>query len=302
MVSPLIRMPNGSKHSGISGIPTQLLVLHSGETPLRGGYAQSITNWANTSNAEASWHWFVDPIAIVSMVDPIYAAWHASEANPMSEGFEQSGYARFSRNEWTTAEGMKQIDNLGWLMAQRALANGIPMRWLTTDEVEAVTKRGNRSIRGFCLHRQIDPETRTDPGDNYPFDLLTARVNSYMAGQTPADPQEEYDMAAPTADEIASAFLNKAAWTGGPTVSTFYKAQYEHNFVGGKSMPEGVSLKDFVAYRLPGHIAAALAPALAKISGGTSVSKEEVTRIIEDAFEESVGKLKATVTVGAELD
>jgi len=180
MVAPIINMPNTTKHSGVSGIPTQLLVLHSGESPLRGGYAQSLTNWANTTAVEASWHWFVDPIAIVSMVDPMCAAWHASEANPMSEGFEQSGYARFSRAEWLTAEGMKQIDNLAWLMAARAKANGIPMKWLTTAEVEAVTHGGNRSIKGFCLHRQIDPDTRTDPGDNYPFDVLTARINAYM--------------------------------------------------------------------------------------------------------------------------
>jgi LysM repeat protein len=122
----------------------------------------------------------VDPIAIVSHIDPNYAAWHASEANPMSEGFEQAGYARFSRAEWTTAEGLKQLDNLAWIMAQRAKACGIPPVWLSTDQVTAVTTRGNRSIKGFCLHRQIDPETRTDPGNGYPYDLLLAKVKTYM--------------------------------------------------------------------------------------------------------------------------
>jgi N-acetylmuramoyl-L-alanine amidase len=184
MVSPIITMLNTEKHSGVSGIATQLLVLHSGECPLRGGYAQSLTNWGNTplsqGGPEASWHWFVDPIAIVSMVPAQYAAWHASEANPMSEGFEQAGYARFSRSEWTTPEGMKQLDNLAWLMAQRCVANNIPPVWLTTDQIEAVTKRGNRSIRGLCTHRQIDPETRTDPGDGYPYDQLLAQIRYYM--------------------------------------------------------------------------------------------------------------------------
>jgi hypothetical protein len=184
MVAPIISMPNTEKNSGVSGIPTQLLVLHSGECPLRGGYAQSLTQWANVpldqGGPEASWHWFVDPIAIVSMVDPMLAAWHASEANPMSEGFEQGGYARFTRAEWLTAEGAKQMDNVAWLMAQRAKANDIPAVWLTTDQVTAVTTYGNRSIKGFCLHRQIDPETRTDPGDGYPYDLLMAKVRAYM--------------------------------------------------------------------------------------------------------------------------
>lgn len=184
MVSPIINMPNTVKHNGISGIPTQLLVLHSGESPLRGGYAQSLTNWANTpvsaGGPYASWHWFVDPIAIVSMVPPQYAAWHASEANPMSEGFEQSGYARFSRAEWLTAEGLKQVDNLAWLMAQRAKANGIPMRWLTTAQVTAITSGRDRKTKGFCTHAQIDPDTRYDPGTGYPYDLLTAKINAYL--------------------------------------------------------------------------------------------------------------------------
>jgi hypothetical protein len=198
MVSPIIEMTNTEKQSGISGIPTQLLVLHSGECPLRGGYAQSLTNWANIPLAqggpEASWHWFVDPIAIVSMVPAWLAAWHASEANPMSEGFEQAGYARFSRAEWLTPEGVKQMDNLAWLMAQRAKANNIEPRWLSTAEVEAVTKHGNRTITGFCTHRQIDPETRTDPGNGYPYELLMAQVRNYMGGITPQGNTEE-DMA-----------------------------------------------------------------------------------------------------------
>ncbi|AZS11721.1 endolysin [Arthrobacter phage Maja] len=186
MVSPIIKMPNTEKQSGISGIPTQLLVLHSGECPLRGGYAQSLTTWANVplrqGGPEASWHWFVDPIAIVSMVDPQYAAWHASEANPMSEGFEQGGYARFTRAEWLTPEGVKQMDNLAWLMAQRAKANNIPAVWLSTDQITRVTTYGDRATKGFATHRQIDPETRTDPGDGYPYDLLMAKVKAYMSG------------------------------------------------------------------------------------------------------------------------
>lgn len=188
----IINMLNLEKHSGISGIPTQLLVLHSGETPLRGGFAQSVTKWANVplslGGPEASWHWFVDPLCIVSMVPPQYAAWHASEANPMSEGFEQSGYARFTRAEWLTPDGLKQIDILGWLMAERAKANGIPMVWLTTAQVTAITSGRDRVTKGFCTHRQIDPETRYDPGDGYPFDVLTAKVKHYL------NPTKEVDV------------------------------------------------------------------------------------------------------------
>jgi outer membrane murein-binding lipoprotein Lpp len=208
MVAPLISMPNTVKHSGISGIPTQLMVLHSGESPLRGGYAQSLTNWANVPEAQggpqASWHWFVDPIAIVSMVDPNYAAWHASEANPLSEGFEQAGYARFSAAEWVTPKGLKQLENLAWIMAQRALVNGIPPVWLTTGEVEAVTHRGNRSIKGFCIHAQIDPDMRTDPGQNYPYDQLMNRIKHHMGASSVAPPAAPVAAPEKEWDEMAS--------------------------------------------------------------------------------------------------
>lgn len=44
----------------------------------------------------------------------------------------------------------------------------------------AVTTLGNRTIKGFCCHRQIDPETRTDPGNGYPYDLLMQKIRAYM--------------------------------------------------------------------------------------------------------------------------
>lgn len=174
------------KYFPVSGIPTQLLVLHSGECPLAGGYAKSLTLWAATVyplDPIASWQWFIDPLHIVAFIPPELGAWHASEANNLSEGFEQAGYARYTREQWLTPDGRTQMESLAWLMAQRALANSIPARWLTTAEVTAATN-GNRSIKGLCFHRQIDPETRTDPGNGYPADLLLERIKFYMSGGT----------------------------------------------------------------------------------------------------------------------
>lgn len=173
-----------NKHSGISGLPTQLLVLHSAECPLRGGFAQSLTEWAITSAVIASWQRFIDPIARVYMIDDQYAAWHASEANPMSIGWEQAGYARFTFVDWTTPDGMLQMESLAYDMAQVALRDGIPPVWLTTEQVTAITTYGDRTTKGFCCHRQIDPESRTDPGNGYPYDLLMQKIRAYMGSGT----------------------------------------------------------------------------------------------------------------------
>lgn len=172
------------KYFAESGIPTQLLVLHSGECPLQGGYARSLTLWAATVYPQspiASWTWFIDPLEMVAFIPPNLGAWHASEANVLSEGFEQAGYARYTRAEWLTPDGLIQLESLAFYMAQRAVANGIPARWLTDAEVTAATN-GDRSIKGLCFHRQIDPETRTDPGNGYPADLLLERIRYYMTG------------------------------------------------------------------------------------------------------------------------
>ena len=205
MVAPVVDWRGRTnKHSGVSGIATQLLVLHSAESPLRGGYAQSLSQWCiDNPGIISSWQRFVDPIARVRLIDDQYAAWHASYANPMSIGWEQAGYARFTRDEWTTPEGMKQLDNLAFDMAEVALAEGIPLVWLTTEQVEAIVYGGNRTLRGFCIHAQVDPATRYDPGTAYPYDLLTEKIGQYMGVPSMALPQapeeliiEEIDMTA----------------------------------------------------------------------------------------------------------
>lgn len=202
-----------NKHSGVSGLRTQLLVLHSAECPLRGGYAQSLTEWAITSAVIASWQRFVDPIARVYMIDDNYAAWHASEANPMSIGWEQAGYARFSRAEWTTPDGMLQMESLAYDMAQVALRDGINPAWLTTAQVTAITSGRDTTTTGFCAHRQIDPESRTDPGNGYPYDLLMQKICGYMGAgtitshstTTPTASQED-DLTPDEAHQLARVF------------------------------------------------------------------------------------------------
>ena len=202
------------KYFGVSGIPTQLLVLHSAECPLRGGFAQSLTEWAATIYPQspiASWQRFVDPFVRLRFIPDHLGAWHASEANVNSIGWEQAGYARFSRAEWLTPDGKTQMESLAFDMAEVALREGIPARWLTDAEVVAATHGGNRSVKGFCTHRQIDPDTRTDPGNGYPYDLLMERIRFYMDNGTTS---EEDDM--PTAAEVAQAVLDFGVKQEGP--------------------------------------------------------------------------------------
>lgn len=295
MAYDITYMPNVQKHSGISGLPTQLLVNHSGECPLRGGYAQSLTNWANTTAVEASWHWFSDPIAIVAMVDPRYAAWHASEANPLSEGFEQAGYARYTREEWLTADGRESIDNHAWILVQRMKANDIPHKWLTTREVEQVTKYGNRSIKGLCNHRQIDPETRTDPGDNYPFDVLDERIAYHLHGAP--EQKDWFDMADENTliaairkciPEIADAVLDEGiqdAASGALTSPRRKFAWLKHEQSLASNQVAALTAK-----------VDALTSLTVQLQDTKGLTKEEATAVLENAVAESLGSYQLSLT------
>lgn len=178
------------KHSG-KRAHTQMLIVHSIESPLVAGYAVSMAhNWlgkrfdATGRLIEASSNVIVSPDTLVRSVHKDYAAWHASWANVLSVGYEQAGYAAFAREQWLTPGGRDQIDRLAREMAQDAQHYGIPLRWLTAAEVNAIAN-GDRTIKGLVTHAVIDPGNRTDPGSQYPYDVLLDRIKSYAGGAAP---------------------------------------------------------------------------------------------------------------------
>jgi hypothetical protein len=139
------------KTSSLLKTGVQLWVIHTAECPLQVGYARSLTQWAYRSGyPEVSWHRFVDPDTVAFWIAAHKAgAWHATWANPVSIGYEQSGYARYTRTEWLVPTGQRQID----ILAQVIVADKIPadaVRWLTDAEVAQI-KAGNRTIKGLSL-------------------------------------------------------------------------------------------------------------------------------------------------------
>lgn len=193
MVAPVINMPNTIKAFPESGRPTQLFVQHSAECPLAAGYARSLTNWANTSNVEASWHSFVGPDERVRMVPWNLGAWTQAPANGYGIGMEVAGYAAYTKAQWLTDAGRVQLENLAheWVYywrIEKSLGNEIPLRWLSANEVQAVIN-GNRTIKGFCTHGQVAPASRWDPGPNFPYVELMARIKALIAPAPPVPPK-----------------------------------------------------------------------------------------------------------------
>ena len=179
----IVNMPS-PKHSG-RRVRTQLGVLHSAECPLKRGYPMSLTQWTIDTAVQASWQEFVGPGVVVQSVHSDYIAWHASVANWISWGTEQTGYAAYSRAQWLTKDGRDQLERLAMQWAGDAKYFGWKLedlRWLPTSTVRAIVAGQDTHTKGFCTHAQVDPASRSDPGPNYPYDLLLNRVRFHFTG------------------------------------------------------------------------------------------------------------------------
>lgn len=179
ITAKVVQFPNSPNDKSGTLRRTQLWVIHTAECPLKIGYAESMTEWADgdSYSPRVSWRAFIDPATVALFIPRNEAAWHATWANPISMGYEQSGYARFSRAEWLGPVGLAQIS----LLAQQLVKDGIPaaaVKRLSNSEVNAV-KAGNTTITGLCSHAQINPDTRTDPGAGYPWDVLIDFVKQF---------------------------------------------------------------------------------------------------------------------------
>jgi hypothetical protein len=170
-------------------------VVHDAETPIADSYALSIGRYfADGPPAGTSAHRMIGPLTVVRMLDPDVIGYHVGpNGNRGTIGYEQCGYARFSRDEWTTTGGRSQIRTLAGEIVRDAEAAGIPNRKLTNSQLAAWSANGRRlADGGRSTHNQVHVvlagTTHTDPDPNFPHDMLEAEIAAAWAGTTPEDP------------------------------------------------------------------------------------------------------------------
>ena len=306
------------KHSG-KRVHTQMLVVHSIESPLANGYAVSMANnwlgkWyqADGSLIEASSNVIVSPDTLVRSVHTDYAAWHASWANSLSIGYEQAGYAAFTRAQWLTELGKTQIDRLAREMALDAETYGIPLVWLTRAQVNAISA-GNRTIKGLVTHAVIDPANRTDPGSSsYPYDVLLASIRKYAGGTTgqsgtitPIDtapiPEEGFLMALTEQQQkdiywilcTNSGREYLAELVGGRAASKTLNTPIKSGGRGAELVAE-TSLASSVRWKDDHTLQ--LLDAIAAIANRDGATVAEIQAALKDTLAESVVKVEVSVT------
>lgn len=197
MISSLVTARStGSNHGGPfrQGQP-RLIVVHCTESPLKRGQAAFRMDLL-AGRTDASAHYLVDPGTVAGGVDEDLIAWGAGSVNPAAIHVEFVGYARYTRAEWTTPDGLAMLRLGGRLIADIASRRSIPLRWLRDTELKSAW-RGN-GLGGLTTHAQcttvIGGTTHHDPGAGFPLDLLL----DYAQGDD--------DM--PTAREIADTLLD----------------------------------------------------------------------------------------------
>lgn len=206
---------NSSSRNGANVI---WLAVHTTEGIMRATALRDWTTWAGSSHASSD-----ETGALLTPDDGFVpydrAAWTLRNGNPLSENIEQCGWARWSRAEWLARPAL--LDATARWLGERSQARGIPLVRLSAADIRARRP-------GVLGHGDYSAATRdgthTDPGPNYPWDVVLDKARAYASGINP----EEFTVA--QYDEIIARFeqLREESWkqhSDAQSVRATYHAQ-----------------------------------------------------------------------------
>ena len=124
-------------------------VLHTMETPETTQIAENIAGWFANPAAGTSAHYCIDPDSIVQCVDERAAAWAAMPTgNAFGIHLELAGRAAQTATEWADPASQAILDRAAALMADICTRHGIPVRFLTDQQLA-------NGEKGITTHAQI---------------------------------------------------------------------------------------------------------------------------------------------------
>lgn len=164
--------------------PVRLIVWHSMEMAEGANTAEACAQMFHTTTRDASAHICVDTNTVVECVKPGDTAWAAPGANADGYQIELNGFAAQSSNAWTDAASDATIKNACAAVAPIMRDFGIPVKWLTDDEL-----RGGK-VKGMSTHAQVSRvfklSTHWDPGPNFPKANVKAELSRLLARSNPS--------------------------------------------------------------------------------------------------------------------
>ena len=160
-----------------SGQPT-LLIVHSLEAPARRGLAWDLAaGWLK--GAGVSPHAMTDPGETVETCPESTVGYHCGNGNQYGIGFEVTGYAAWTLEQWTTGDAWAALRLDAKRLAESATRLNIPLRWLSLNQIR-------NGERGVCTHADITltygGTTHTDPGRSFPFEAFMRTATQWQGG------------------------------------------------------------------------------------------------------------------------
>lgn len=168
--------PKGSHGGRFAPGQPSMLAVHCTQSPCVPGRAEQDARYVASKGLSV--HYLVDPGDVVSGLDESLIGYGTGVSNPAVIHLEICGYAEWTRAEWIANAG-DAIALARPLVADICQRHGFQRRQLTDAEVMAVW-RGKRP-GGVTSHGQLTRlgigTTHTDPGPNFPYDLLLASAS-----------------------------------------------------------------------------------------------------------------------------
>lgn len=164
-------------------------------------YGIAVHNTANNASAvaEASYatrrtdgvsaQFYADRTTVIQSLDTNTRAGHAGSSigNDNAIAFEFTGTNDKSRQWW--------LENVNWSLVGRVTADVCRYHNIEVRRASVAEMKTNPKVRAFYSHddmrRAWGGTTHTDPGPNFPWDVLFANVNTHLNPPPPVQEDEE---------------------------------------------------------------------------------------------------------------
>lgn len=126
---------------------------------------------APPDDRRVSSHYCADADSVVQCVDLDDSAWTVGNRQGNNRGinWELAGFASQTRAQWLDPFGLAMLRRAAPIVRSDANRFGIPLRWLTDDQVRAMQPGMSTHVQ---LGRIFGGTTHTDPGPAFPYDVV----------------------------------------------------------------------------------------------------------------------------------
>ena len=166
-----IRVLPSPNFSSRRGSNVKATVIHTTE-----GSFESALSWLRNHRSQASSHYLLKDVPnnqgdefveVIELVPEDKKAWTALTANPVTNNIELAGYASRNRKQWL-GPYRAQLRTAAALAAEDAHQYGLPVRHGFPGQLGHV----DLAKYGF-------PQSHTDPGEGFPWDVFMKDVKKY---------------------------------------------------------------------------------------------------------------------------